>query len=140
VDRGFAKDVEQAAMLMDASGVTRSFIAELLRDALGQECPGLCCNATFDENGRIVIVRFPITRLDDLEFDWRDPRSMLTPENCGPLCGSCNPQKGETPWPEFIAAQRAVLMNLERVMPNPAPPEQLDIFGLLTDLGVSAAA
>jgi hypothetical protein len=126
VDAGFAADIEEAKAAMINNGVSPSFIAALLSDAIGKQCPGMCCDATFGPDGRIVVVRWEIT-FDNLEFDWRDPRYPITPENVGALDKSCNRQKGRTPWPVFISRQRAILTNLRHATLEPPPPAQLEL-------------
>jgi hypothetical protein len=122
VKRGFAEDEEHARLLLTRNGVTPEWIAsDVFVPAFGNPCPGLCCHAYLNERGVLVIEQHIITIYPDLHFDWRDPRYPLTPENAGPLCGTCNPQKGEDPWPKFMARQRAILSNLRLVNPDPAP-------------------
>jgi hypothetical protein len=113
---GFAENQAQASSLMVLAGVTREFIQSMFATAIGGLCPGLC---GFPD-------RHPITINGDLHFDWRDPRFPLTPENCGPLCSTCNKQKGQMPWPEFMAQQRALRANLEQAVPLDPPLRLFD--------------
>lgn len=128
VDRGDAETVDQAKAILIHNGMTPDYIAtKIFQPALGEVCPGLCCDA-YVRDGLIVVVRSKIVLAKDLELDWRDPRYPLTPENAGPLCTDCNKQKGDMPWSEFGAIQRAILANLEHVPPEPPPPEQIALF------------
>lgn len=108
---GFADTAEQASTLMNLAGVTVEFIQVLFAEAIGELCPGLC---GFPERHRIVLN-------GDLHFDRRDPRFEITPENCGPLCSTCNKQKHRDPWPVFTLRQRFIRENLEQAVPCEPP-------------------
>jgi hypothetical protein len=120
VKKGFAASEAEAEQIMRSSGVTPEFIAEMFRAAFGKPCPGLC---GWPE-------RHIITAYEDLQFDWRDPRYPLSKENCGPLCATCNQQKNNKPWPEFMHRQHAIRMNLEHATPHPPPPRQESLFDM----------
>ena len=120
VRKGFAPTRAVAIQLMNGSGVTKDFIAAMFREYIGKECPGMCGWPN----------RHRMTEYPDLQFDWRDPRYPLTPENCGPLCGSCNPQKNDSPWPEFMACQRAIRMSLDQAVAFGPRPVQEALFPL----------
>lgn len=139
---GFAQTVEQAKQLMITAGVTPEYIAgEVFVPAFGKLCPGLCCHAYRNDAGLVVIERHVISEYADLQLDWRDPAYPITPENIGPLCGTCNQQKGPMPWAKFSARQRAILANLEHVPEPKQPPEQFTLDDLIAELnGDSLAA
>jgi hypothetical protein len=120
VAKGFAPTVDRALLQLDQAGVTIDWTAATFREALDRPCPGLCVE---DRTGPDPLAPHLVT-LADLEGDWRDPRYCITPENFGPLCKNCNRQKGETPWPAFIARQRAIRENIERSECSPVPPRQ----------------
>lgn len=120
VRKDFARDEAEADRMMRGSGVTPEFIAEMFVPMLGQPCPGMC---GWPE-------RHIITTYEDLQFDWRDPRYPLSRENCGPLCATCNQQKHDKPWPEFMHRQHSILMNLEHATPFLPPPKQEILFDL----------
>lgn len=120
VRRGHAPDNATARQLMIESGLTKSYIRdEVFLPALNHPCPGWCGDMV--DGG---FVRFVIEHTGDLELDCRDPRFRISPENCGPLCSNCNPQKYDTPWPQFMERQHAIRVNLANVQPFRAPPVQ----------------
>lgn len=116
VEKGFAPDVERARAQLFLAGVTPEFAASVMLDAVGKACPGFCCDVIKDD--RLLLGRrvepYIIRDRHDVEFDWRDPRYQLTPENSGPLCPVCNRQKGDIPWPVFMLQQRGIRTNLEQ--------------------------
>lgn len=120
VRKGFGATEAEAQRIMLNSGVTPEFMAEMFRAAFGKPCPGLC---GWPE-------RHVITAYEDLQFDWRDPRYPLSRENCGPLCATCNQQKNDKPWPEFMHRQHAIRMNLDKAEPFPPPPKQEALFDI----------
>lgn len=125
VKRGFAADKAQARALLEQNHVTKVLVADVLKPAFNQPCPGLCCVVRLVD-GKIVIEDHVITELADLQLDWRDPQYPMTPENIGPLCATCNQQKGPMGWFEFMARQRAIRATLESIAPDPPPPKQLE--------------
>lgn len=107
---GLAPTVDIAAGLMNATGLTVAYLAKTALAAIGQPCPGRCFMPTVT-GGRPACHDHIIAEWNDLHFDWRDPRYPLSPENAGWLCPTCNRQKQQLPWAQFMARQHAIRQN-----------------------------
>ncbi len=133
VKKKFAANEAEAERLMQNNGVTRTFIAEMFRPMIGKPCPGWCGDLEVGTGGNRSWRRHVFTSYDDLWFDWRDPDVILSAENCGPLCATCQKQKGPNGWTRFMGRQHAIRHNLlhgEAFRPAPTLfdlPENQDI-------------
>lgn len=127
VEKGYAADRATAVAMMNGGGVTVAWLAQQFLDAIGQACPGLCFDPEVVD-GKPVAHDHIITRMGDLQLDWRDPQFPICVENAGVLEGTCNQQKAGRPWAEFMNIQRAIRRNfLEAVRLDP-PPIQDPLF------------
>lgn len=128
VEKHQAPDRATAVDMMNGGGVTVAWLAQQFLDAIGKPCPGLCFVPTVAD-GKPVAQDHIITRMAELQLDWRDPRFPICPENAGPLEGTCNQQKAGKPWAEFMNTQRATRRNfLEAIrLPPPCIQDELDL-------------
>ena len=125
-----APDRATALDMMNGGGVTIAWLAQEFLDAIGKPCPGRCFVPTIVD-GKPTAPDHIITRMSDLQLDWRDPRYPICPENAGPLEGTCNQQKAGRPWAEFMNSQRATRRNFLEAVRLPPPPIQGEL-----DLGL----
>ena len=110
VKLGLAPDVDAAVRMMNNSGVTVAWMAATALARIGKQCPGRCFHGKIVD-GHPAITGHVISEWGDLQFDWKDPRYPLSPENSGWLCPTCNRQKQRMPWAEFMARQHAIREN-----------------------------